>query len=93
MHVFLQQPTMSNSSLIKKERDFLEINKQLEDKVKSLMVEVDTIINKQEDVIRCKRRSSDVHRLKKAKLKDSSMNPDADKLMKEAIRAEDINDA
>ncbi|XP_001606821.1 testis-expressed protein 9 isoform X1 [Nasonia vitripennis] len=70
---------MSNHSLLNKERDFLELNKELEDKVKSLMVEVDTIISKQEDVIRSPRRPSYMRsRRYKSKLKESLPTTESD---------------
>ncbi|XP_014235575.1 testis-expressed protein 9 [Trichogramma pretiosum] len=52
-----------------KQRDFLELNRELEDKVKSLVQEVDGIINRQEDVIRHGRRSADIHQARRGLLR------------------------
>lgn len=39
-------------SRLEKERDFLQLNKELGEKVKSLILDVDSIISNQEDVMR-----------------------------------------
>ena len=43
---------MTNINLVNKERDFFDLNKELELKVKSLVCDLDLIINKQENVMR-----------------------------------------
>lgn len=47
---------MYSQALLSRERNFLELNKELEEKVQGLMIEVDSIINKQMDVIKSPRR-------------------------------------
>jgi hypothetical protein len=63
---------MFSETLLNKERDFLELNKELEEKVKNLMVEVDSIISRQEDVIRSPKQSSYIFPKKnKTKIKET----------------------
>ncbi|XP_011506551.1 PREDICTED: testis-expressed sequence 9 protein [Ceratosolen solmsi marchali] len=63
---------MFSESLLNKERNFLELNKELEEKVKNLMVEVDSIITRQEDVIRIPKQSSQILQKKnKIKIKET----------------------
>lgn len=69
---------MSSQSLLNKERDFLELNKELEDKVKSLMVEVDTIISRQENVMRSPRRSRILSRKNKTTLREPQLVTESD---------------
>lgn len=67
---------MSTSTLLNKERDFLELNQELEDKVKSLMIEVDTIISRQKDVMRPKYSSHSFKRNKKKRITQSTTESD-----------------
>lgn len=59
---------MYSQALLNRERNFLELNKELEEKVQGLMIEVDSIINKQINVMKSPRRFP---KKNKDKLKDS----------------------